>query len=344
MPVSSWTSRASTPSRREIVAHEVDQLQVGAEALGVEADQALEQLPRRRSCREHRRRGSRPVIAARRSHGGHWSPGGRRVHLRRMAPFVAWIACRCDALRSVLLACLLLALPACRRRGRRPDRARSRRPSSASRPRCRPRPAPPTRWAASAAAPAWSSTAAGLVLTIGYLILEATAVDLYAADGKRGPGRDRRLRPRERLRPGARQPSRWTRTAAARPQQRRRGRRAAARAQPRRRSLGGREAKLASRREFAGYWEYLLPDALFTTPPHAEFAGAALIDRERAPGRHRLAARRRRHAPKASNRPATCSCRSMRCSRSWAISWRSATATRPADPGSASRRRSMAAS
>ena len=44
--------------------------------------------------------------------------------------------------------------------------------------------------------------------------------------------------------------------------------------------LGGREARLASRREFAGYWEYLLPDALFTTPPHPDFAGAALIDRD----------------------------------------------------------------
>ena len=44
--------------------------------------------------------------------------------------------------------------------------------------------------------------------------------------------------------------------------------------------LGGREAKLASRREFVGYWEYLLPDALFTTPPHPDFSGAALIDAE----------------------------------------------------------------
>ena len=45
-------------------------------------------------------------------------------------------------------------------------------------------------------------------------------------------------------------------------------------------ALGGREAKLVSRREFAGYWEYLLPDALFTSPPHEAWAGAALIDRE----------------------------------------------------------------
>ena len=56
-------------------------------------------------------------------------------------------------------------------------------------------------------------------------------------------------------------------------------------------ALGGREAKLASRREFAGYWEYLLPDALFTTPPHGDFAGAALIDRSERLVGHRLAAR-----------------------------------------------------
>ena len=35
---------------------------------------------------------------------------------------------------------------------------------------------------------------------------------------------------------------------------------------------------LVDRREFAGYWEYLLEDALFTSPPHAQFGGAALID------------------------------------------------------------------
>lgn len=32
------------------------------------------------------------------------------------------------------------------------------------------------------------------------------------------------------------------------------------------------------RREFAGYWEYLLDEAIFTTPPHPAFGGAALID------------------------------------------------------------------
>lgn len=37
-------------------------------------------------------------------------------------------------------------------------------------------------------------------------------------------------------------------------------------------------ARLFARREFAGYWEYLLDEALFTTPPHPEWSGAALLD------------------------------------------------------------------
>src|ERR687891_1128643 len=31
---------------------------------------------------------------------------------------------------------------------------------------------------------------------------------------------------------------------------------------------------VVDRRDFAGYWEYLLEDAIFTAPPHAEFGGA----------------------------------------------------------------------
>ena len=45
---------------------------------------------------------------------------------------------------------------------------------------------------------------------------------------------------------------------------------------------GGRghalRARIFARREFAGYWEYLLDEALFTTPPHPEWSGAALLD------------------------------------------------------------------
>jgi S1-C subfamily serine protease len=36
-------------------------------------------------------------------------------------------------------------------------------------------------------------------------------------------------------------------------------------------------ALVTSRRDFAGYWEYLLPDAIFTAPPHQGFGGAALL-------------------------------------------------------------------
>lgn len=36
-------------------------------------------------------------------------------------------------------------------------------------------------------------------------------------------------------------------------------------------------ASVSSVREFAGYWEYLIPDAIFTEPPHPIWSGAALI-------------------------------------------------------------------
>ncbi|HYH39190.1 MAG TPA: S1C family serine protease, partial [Azospirillum sp.] len=36
--------------------------------------------------------------------------------------------------------------------------------------------------------------------------------------------------------------------------------------------------RVVDRREFAGYWEYLLDDAIFTSPPHPAFGGAALVD------------------------------------------------------------------
>jgi S1-C subfamily serine protease len=46
---------------------------------------------------------------------------------------------------------------------------------------------------------------------------------------------------------------------------------------------GGRaaalDARLVGKREFAGYWEYLLDEALFTMPAHPQWGGAALIDR-----------------------------------------------------------------
>jgi S1-C subfamily serine protease len=38
--------------------------------------------------------------------------------------------------------------------------------------------------------------------------------------------------------------------------------------------------RVASRRVFAGSWEYLIEDAIFTSPPHPTWSGAALINRE----------------------------------------------------------------
>jgi len=37
------------------------------------------------------------------------------------------------------------------------------------------------------------------------------------------------------------------------------------------------KAKIIARREFAGYWEYVLEQALFTAPPHPEWGGTALL-------------------------------------------------------------------
>jgi len=40
------------------------------------------------------------------------------------------------------------------------------------------------------------------------------------------------------------------------------------------------KARLSDKREFAGYWEYLLDEALFTTPAHPEWSGAALVSED----------------------------------------------------------------
>ena len=39
-------------------------------------------------------------------------------------------------------------------------------------------------------------------------------------------------------------------------------------------------AYVVSRRDFAGYWEYLLPRAIFTAPPYRNYGGAGLIGRD----------------------------------------------------------------
>jgi S1-C subfamily serine protease len=42
------------------------------------------------------------------------------------------------------------------------------------------------------------------------------------------------------------------------------------------------EAKIVAKQEFAGYWEYLLDEAIFTAPAHPLWGGAALVDQDGA--------------------------------------------------------------
>ena len=117
----------------------------------------------------------------------------------------------------------------------------------------------------------------GLVLTIGYLILEAESVELTVGGSRRVPaevlaydhetglGLVRATRPLgvTPIPIGSSGPlSRGGQVLVA--------------------SAGGYNAAIAayvvSRRDFAGWWEYLLEKAIFTAPAHPVFGGAALID------------------------------------------------------------------
>ena len=64
------------------------------------------------------------------------------------------------------------------------------------------------------------------------------------------------------------------------------------------RSLAGR---IAAKQEFAGYWEYVLDEAIFTTPAHPNWGGTALISTQGRIDRHRLAAARARARGQARN-------------------------------------------
>jgi len=117
----------------------------------------------------------------------------------------------------------------------------------------------------------------GLVLTIGYLILEAEQVQLLTDDQRRIPARVvaydlatgfglvRALAPLK-LEP----------VPLGRGQ-------ALAASQPLMIVSGGEggtisAARLVSRRSFAGYWEYLVDDALFTAPARPDHSGAGLFN------------------------------------------------------------------
>jgi S1-C subfamily serine protease len=119
----------------------------------------------------------------------------------------------------------------------------------------------------------------GLIVTIGYLITEAMAVEIVPSGGKSmqatvvgfdtesGLGLVRALGELE-----------------AKPIALGQAAEAAEKAPVLIASHGGFEAAqpavVVSRRPFAGYWEYLLDSAIFTAPPHREWGGAALLSAE----------------------------------------------------------------
>jgi S1-C subfamily serine protease len=120
----------------------------------------------------------------------------------------------------------------------------------------------------------------GLVLTIGYLVMEAGSVELLLPDGDiaagdvaaydydTGFGLVRAHRPLDlpEMPLGNSVDEATARTEVL-----------VVAASGRERNVG--PAVVVSRRDFAGYWEYLLPQAIFTAPPHPGFGGAALVSR-----------------------------------------------------------------
>jgi S1-C subfamily serine protease len=121
--------------------------------------------------------------------------------------------------------------------------------------------------------------ASGLVVTIGYLVMEASEIEITGQDGARVPA--------ELVAYDYESGFGLVRAAHVleAPPVRLGDSDAVARLQPMLAvsSVGDLDAQgvyVVDRREFAGYWEYLLDEAIFTSPPIAQFGGAALLDRE----------------------------------------------------------------
>lgn len=116
----------------------------------------------------------------------------------------------------------------------------------------------------------------GLVLTIGYLMLEANTVTLETHDGRTAPaeplaydhgtglGLVRALAPLDV------EPIALGRSADL-------GEGAYALVVPQG-GVGVNAVRVVSRRTFTGYWEYVMEDAIFTAPFTPGFAGAPLVD------------------------------------------------------------------
>ena len=118
--------------------------------------------------------------------------------------------------------------------------------------------------------------ASGLVLTIGYLILEAEAVELSTADGRTFPARVvayDAVTGFGLVRALGTLPIKPITVGESS-------------SLPVREPVfivgfdGVARGYVVSRRPFVGYWEYMLDDAIFTAPATVNWQGAALLDRE----------------------------------------------------------------
>jgi S1-C subfamily serine protease len=119
----------------------------------------------------------------------------------------------------------------------------------------------------------------GLVLTIGYLMVEAHAAEITTNAGRTVPativGYDHEtgFGVLKAIEPLKLKPLAFGRAADAKE-----------RDPVLIASYGGPSmvspAYVTAKREFAGNWEYLLDEAIFTSPPHPAWSGAALISRE----------------------------------------------------------------
>lgn len=119
----------------------------------------------------------------------------------------------------------------------------------------------------------------GLVLTIGYLMVEAHAAEIITNDGRKiaanivGYDHDTGFGLLQAVSPLKLRAMAFGKSADLKVGE-------AVLAS----SYGGRDgtvpAYVAARREFAGSWEYLIDGAIFTTPAHSHWSGAALINRE----------------------------------------------------------------
>jgi S1-C subfamily serine protease len=116
----------------------------------------------------------------------------------------------------------------------------------------------------------------GLILTIGYLITEAHSIWVTLNDGTVFPGHALAYDQASGF--GLVQPLGRPHAPALK--------RGSAAAVTKGASVivighGGRphslKARIIAKREFAGYWEYVLDEALFTAPPHPQWGGAALL-------------------------------------------------------------------